>query len=82
MCQNYQGRDQIGTPDVALRCARTAKIDWTDSGAGRCAGMDGSGTGAEGIRLLQKSIWISDLLSITCATVFFFPFSMTDLCSL
>jgi len=65
MCQNYQGRDQIGTPDVAFRCARTAKIDWADSGVGRCAGLDGSGTGAEGVLLLQKSIWITNLLGIT-----------------
>jgi hypothetical protein len=75
MCQNYQGRDQIGTPDVALRCARTAKIDWADSEVGRCAGMDGSGTAAEGVLLLQNSIWITDLLGITCATVSFYPLS-------
>lgn len=23
-CQNYQGREKVGGPDVALKCARTA----------------------------------------------------------
>ncbi|KAF8655252.1 hypothetical protein AX16_003155 [Volvariella volvacea WC 439] len=55
-CQNYEGRDKIGLPDLALKCARTAEINWEESGVGECAGITGDGRGAEGIRLLQKSV--------------------------
>ncbi|KAI0254750.1 hypothetical protein BJV78DRAFT_1273821 [Lactifluus subvellereus] len=65
VCQNYEGRDQIGRPDVALKCARTARIDWEGSEVGRCAGLDGSGTGEEGVRLLQGSIRTTEFLDIT-----------------
>jgi hypothetical protein len=61
-CQNYQGRNKIGLPDVALKCARTAGIDWELSGVGRCAGLDGSGTGKEGVALLQASVRASEEL--------------------
>lgn len=54
-CQNYQGKAKIGDPAVALRCARAAGIDWAGSGAGACAGMDGSGTAQEGVELLKES---------------------------
>lgn len=63
-CQNYEGKDRIGSPDVALKCARTAKIDWSGSGVGRCAGEDGSGTGEEGVRLLQENIKVAEALGI------------------
>ncbi|KAH8999042.1 hypothetical protein EDB92DRAFT_1832143 [Lactarius akahatsu] len=63
-CQNYEGKDRIGRPDVALKCARTAKIDWNDSEIGRCAGEDGSGTGEEGVRLLQENIKVAEALGI------------------
>lgn len=63
-CQNYEGKDRIGSPDVAFKCARTAKIDWSDSEVGRCAGLDGSGTGEEGVQLLQESIKETDALGI------------------
>jgi len=65
-CQNYQGRDVIGRSDVALSCARIAKIDWEGegSGVGRCAGPDGSGTGDEGIQLLRDSIRVVESLGI------------------
>ncbi|KAH9060891.1 hypothetical protein EDB87DRAFT_1808038 [Lactarius vividus] len=63
-CQNYEGKDRIGRPDVALKCARTAKIDWNDSEVGRCAGEDGSGTGEEGVRLLQENIKVAKALGI------------------
>lgn len=55
-CQNFQGREKIGTPEVALNCAKTAGIDWEYSGVGECSGMDGSGRGEEGVRLLQESV--------------------------
>jgi hypothetical protein len=68
MCQNYQGKNHIGSSDVALKCARTAQIDWEDSGVGRCAGLDGSGTGEEGVQLLHDSIRVAESLEITCAS--------------
>ncbi|KAG1755701.1 hypothetical protein EDB19DRAFT_1625282 [Suillus lakei] len=52
-CQNFQGRDDIGTPETALNCAKAAGIDWENGEAGQCAGKDGRGT--EGIQLLQQS---------------------------
>jgi len=64
-CQNYQGRDKIGLPDTALSCARSAGIDWEHSGAGKCAGLDGSGKGKEGVELLQKSIMSAHQLEIS-----------------
>ncbi|KAI9467074.1 hypothetical protein BJY52DRAFT_1111560 [Lactarius psammicola] len=63
-CQNYEGKDRIGSPDVALKCARTAKIDWNDSEVGRCAGLNGSGTGEEGVQLLQESVKVTEALGI------------------
>lgn len=53
-CQNFQGRDNIGTPETALNCANAAGIDWENGKAGQCAGKDGRGT--EGIQLLQQSV--------------------------
>ncbi|KZT24512.1 hypothetical protein NEOLEDRAFT_1067325 [Neolentinus lepideus HHB14362 ss-1] len=55
-CHNYQGREQIGKPDVALRCANTAKIDWEGSGIAGCVGSDVSGKTEEGIQLLKQSL--------------------------
>ncbi|KAF9075849.1 hypothetical protein BDP27DRAFT_1314605 [Rhodocollybia butyracea] len=55
-CNNFQGRNQIGLPETALKCAKSAKIDWETSGVGECAGMDGSGKAAEGVGLLHESI--------------------------
>jgi hypothetical protein len=69
MCQDYQGRDRIGRSDVALGCARTAKIDWNGSAIGQCAGPDGSGTGKEGVRLLRDSVHLANSLGITCASI-------------
>jgi hypothetical protein len=66
-CQNYQGRDRIGASDVALNCAKNAGFDWVDSGAGECAGVDGSGRGAEGVSLLQDSVKATKILGIKYA---------------
>jgi hypothetical protein len=63
-CQNYEGSENIGTPETALKCARLAGIDWTSSRAGECAGLDGSGKGAEGVKLLQESVVLSHQLGI------------------
>jgi Gamma interferon inducible lysosomal thiol reductase (GILT) len=63
-CQNYQGRDKIGLPDVALKCAESAGIDWKQSGVGECAGLDGSGKGEEGVELLRQSIKSAHQLEI------------------
>ncbi|KAH9482639.1 hypothetical protein JR316_0004739 [Psilocybe cubensis] len=64
-CQNFQGRYNIGTPEVALKCATTAGIDWQMSGAGECAGLDGSGKALEGVDLLRKSTLLGKELKIT-----------------
>jgi len=55
MCQNYHGRDSVGSPDIAFKCARSALIDWED-GVDQCIGSDGSGTGAEGVQLLRQNV--------------------------
>jgi hypothetical protein len=72
-CQNYEGKDKIGRPDVALKCARTAKMDWSGSKVGQCAGLDGSGTGKEGVQLLQQSVKDTEALAIMCASGFTLP---------
>ncbi|KAI0736196.1 hypothetical protein C8Q72DRAFT_768944 [Fomitopsis betulina] len=63
-CQNYQGIEKIGRPDTALKCASTAQIDWVSSGAGDCAGLDGSGRAREGVLLLQNSVNVTEELGI------------------
>jgi hypothetical protein len=73
MCQNYQGRDYIGRPDVALKCARTHNIDWEESGVGECVGLDGSGKGREGVQLLHDSIRVAGSLGITYVSVYLLP---------
>lgn len=67
-CQNFQGRDHVGQPDVALMCAKVAGIDW-ENGPGKCAGLDGSGKGAEGVDLLQKSVRATAALGITYVVI-------------
>ncbi|KAF9009076.1 hypothetical protein BDQ17DRAFT_1301408 [Cyathus striatus] len=64
-CQNYEGRQKIGNKDVVLKCAQVARIDWENSGVGKCIGLDGSGTGAEGVALLQDSVLLGHDLGIT-----------------
>ena len=56
MCQDYQGLNRIGAADTAVMCIRSAQIDWDESGVGECIGLDGSGTGAEGVVLLQENV--------------------------
>ena len=77
ICQNYQGREYIGGADVALKCAQTADIDWETSGAGQCAGLDGSGKGSEGVALLKESVLLSKLMNIKYVLSVLFP----DACS-
>ncbi|KAE9410480.1 hypothetical protein BT96DRAFT_871390 [Gymnopus androsaceus JB14] len=55
-CSNYQGRNKIGLPETARKCAQTAQIDLETSGMGECMGLDGSGKGTEGVKLLHESI--------------------------
>ena len=71
MCQNYQGRGNIGHPDIALKCARTHNIDWEESGVGHCVGLDGSGKGKEGVHLLRDSIRVAESLGITYVSISF-----------
>ena len=49
-------------------CAQVAGIDW-ENGPGKCAGLDGSGKGAEGVALLQKSVRATAALGITCVVI-------------
>ncbi|RDB22620.1 hypothetical protein Hypma_010208 [Hypsizygus marmoreus] len=63
-CQNYQGRDKIGDADIALKCASAAGFEWKTSEAGRCAGVDGSGRGVEGVGLLKESVALGLRLGI------------------
>ena len=72
ICQNYQGRQHIGEPDVALKCANTAGIDWEKSGAGECAGLDGSGKGS-GVALLKESVLLTEQLNVKCVLSLLFP---------
>jgi Gamma interferon inducible lysosomal thiol reductase (GILT) len=64
MCQNYQGLDRIGDADVATMCARSALINWDESGVGECIGSDGGGTGKEGVELLQQNVQATDTAHI------------------
>lgn len=64
-CQNFEGRESVGRPEVALKCANAVQIDWETSGVGRCAGLDGKGKGSEGVRLLHKSVRLGQSLQIT-----------------
>ncbi|KAG6821284.1 hypothetical protein H0H93_002394, partial [Arthromyces matolae] len=64
-CQNYEGRNRIGDPDLTLKCAQTVGIDWEKSKAASCIGADGSGTGKEGVSLLKESVVLGKELGIT-----------------
>lgn len=70
-CQNYQGRGHVGEAAVALKCAKAAGFNWEMSGAGDCAGLDGSGHEAEGVQLLRESVELSETLGIECALLLF-----------
>ena len=48
-------------------------MDWSGSEVGRCAGLDGSGTGEEGVRLLQESVKDTEALEIKYAFGFILP---------
>ncbi|KAG9317300.1 hypothetical protein JVU11DRAFT_1497 [Chiua virens] len=61
-CQNYQGRNEIGLPETAAKCAETVGLEWETDKARICAGEDGQGE--EGIKLLQESVQNSIQLSI------------------
>ncbi|CDO71332.1 hypothetical protein BN946_scf184908.g90 [Trametes cinnabarina] len=70
-CLNFQGRSEIGKPEKALQCAKTAELDWENSGVGACAGLDGSGKADEGVRLLQQSVTTTQEMGIekSCTVV-------------
>jgi hypothetical protein len=63
-CQNALGRYEVGKPEVALKCAKEVDLDWEFSGVGGCVGLDGSGKGEEGVKLLQESVTFSKELGI------------------
>ncbi|KAI0638055.1 hypothetical protein C8Q77DRAFT_1214969 [Trametes polyzona] len=70
-CLNFKGRSEIGKPETALQCAKTTELDWENSGVGACAGLDGSGKGEEGVRLLQESVAVTQEMGIekSCTVV-------------
>ncbi|KAI0698545.1 hypothetical protein C8T65DRAFT_660543 [Cerioporus squamosus] len=55
-CQNFQGRYEVGKPETALKCAKSAQLDWENSGVGACAGLNGDGKAEEGVRLLRENV--------------------------
>jgi len=63
-CNNFQGKENVGKPETAFTCAKSAGIDWETSGVGQCAGLDGSGKGAEGVRLLHESIKVAEEMGL------------------
>ena len=65
LCQNYHGAERIGQLELAVKCAAALDIDWNKSEVGECAGRDGNGEGAEGIKLLQESVAVADRANIT-----------------
>jgi hypothetical protein len=65
-CQNKQGRENVGRPEVALQCAEIAGFDWNRSETGLCAGFEGTGKGEEGLKLLRESVKASQALGIRC----------------
>ena len=48
-----------------MKCADVINIDWNESKVGECAGRNGSGEGAEGVKLLQESAALSARDDIT-----------------
>ncbi|KAI0353532.1 hypothetical protein OH77DRAFT_1591235 [Trametes cingulata] len=70
-CLNFKGKDEIGRPETALQCAKATELDWENSGVGACAGLDGSGKGEEGVRLLQQSVTSAQEMGIekSCTVV-------------
>ena len=70
-CQNYQGRENVGLPEVVFKCAKTADVDLLAGGAGRCIGLDGSGTAAEGVALLRESARFGHQLGISCVFLYY-----------
>ncbi|KAF9259491.1 hypothetical protein L218DRAFT_908181 [Marasmius fiardii PR-910] len=64
-CNNFQGRNKIGTPEVATKCAKSAGLDWDGSGIGECVGPDANGTGAEGVALLKESVKLGKQMGLT-----------------
>ncbi|KAH7887749.1 hypothetical protein F5I97DRAFT_1935825 [Phlebopus sp. FC_14] len=53
-CENFQGREQIGLPETAVRCATAAGFEWESDRASQCTGDKGDGD--EGVQLLQESV--------------------------
>ena len=54
MCQNQEGKDEIGRSGAARKCAIVAKIPWEI--IGDCVGPDANGIDAEGAQLLLQNV--------------------------
>ncbi len=63
-CQNFQGRYEVGKPETALKCAKSAQLDWENSGVGACAGLNGDGKAEEGVRLLRENVVVTAKMGI------------------
>ncbi len=63
-CQNSFGRYKVGTPEVALSCAKEVGLDWVGGAIGKCAGNNGSGRAQEGVKLLQDSVRYTESLGV------------------
>ncbi|KAK7049542.1 hypothetical protein VNI00_005573 [Paramarasmius palmivorus] len=69
-CSNYEGKNKIGLPETAFKCAKAAQIDWEGSGVGSCAGADASGHEEEGINLLKENVLLGKQMGLkTSCTV-------------
>jgi len=63
-CQNYNGREKIGTPELASNCAKAVGFEWESSAAARCAGSEERGKSDEGTTLLQESVKLGKKLGV------------------
>ncbi|KAF8524610.1 hypothetical protein BU17DRAFT_42816 [Hysterangium stoloniferum] len=62
-CLNFEGKDNVGDPELAQRCAGVANIPWEDQNGSQ--GMKSCVESAKGERLLRKSVAHSASLGIT-----------------
>lgn len=57
MCQNQQGKAEIGHLEAAQKCAIAAEVPWEI--LRDCAGPDADGIDAEGAQLLLQNVKVT-----------------------
>ena len=57
MCQNQEGREEIGSLSTAQKCAIAAEVPWEI--IRDCAGPDADGVDAEGAQLLLQNVKVT-----------------------